>query len=379
MKTRTVKSSLLLFLMLLTVCSASAQTDEDLIFRKRVISSGTNGLFYGLALDLIVQPENAAAAAGIPILSTGIGILAPIVLNEKLPVNLNQVLLTQHGQFIGWFHGAALSFLVLGDNIENNDNYKVAIGAGALGSIGMGLLGKSFGKSQPWSDGQASMFSLWGTVGPIATTLASMSFSYDYRVIGGSVLLGGAAGYLIGNTVNKSDTYTRGDIRAIGTLGTLNGVLGTCIFTDIVGEGDVEPGDWGWLFPAAGVVSGTLLGQAWMKNTNLTPRQGMNSIWMASGGAVLGLGIALVINSDSFTPWYAIPYATSIGALAYSIESSRRKNAALASVSDGNWNRWSISFMPQNFFLNEKIVSNGYQINGNKVLMQPLFSASLTF
>ena len=105
----------------------------------------------------------------------------------------------------------------------------------------------------------------------------------------------------------------------------------------------------------------------------------MNSIWMASGGAVLGLGIALIINSDSFTPWYAIPYATSLGAFAYSIESSRKKNAALATVSDGSWNRWSFSFMPQNIFLNEKISENGYQINGNRVLMQPLFSASLAF
>jgi len=289
------------------------------------------------------------------------------------------VILGQHGQFVGWFHGAALSFLVLGDNIENNDNYKVAVGAGALGSIGMGLLGKSFGKNKPWSEGQASMLSLWGVVGPATAACASMSFSYDYRVIGGSLLLGGAAGYLIGNAVSKSDTYTRGDVRAVGAMSFLNGALGTCIYLDIAGDIDNESADWGWLFPAAGMVSGTLLGQAWMKNTNLTPRQGMNSIWMASGGAVLGLGIALIINSDSFTPWYAIPYATSLGAFAYSIESSRKKNAALASVSDGSWNRWSFSFMPQNIFLNEKISENGYQINGNRVLMQPLFSASLAF
>jgi hypothetical protein len=377
MNSKTIKSTLVLFLIILTVWSASAQTDQDLVFRKRVFSSAVNGSFYGIALDVIAQPESGAAIAGIPIITTGLGVLAPVVLNDKFPLSMNQVILGQHGQFVGWFHGAALSFLVLGDNIENNDNYKVAVGAGALGSIGMGLLGKSFGKNKPWSEGQASMLSLWGVVGPATATCAGMSFSYDYRVIGGSLLLGGAAGYLIGNAVSKSDTYTRGDVRAVGAMSLLNGALGTCIIIDILE--DVEPGDWGWLFPAAGMVSGTLLGQAWMKNTNLTPRQGMNSIWMASGGAVLGLGIALIINSDSFTPWYAIPYATSLGAFAYSIESSRKKNAALATVSDGSWNRWSFSFMPQNIFLNEKISENGYQINGNRVLMQPLFSASLAF
>jgi hypothetical protein len=379
MNSKTIKSTLVLFLIILTVWSASAQTDQDLVFRKRVFSSALNGSFYGIALDVIAQPESGAAIAGIPIITTGLGVLAPVVLNDKFPLSMNQVILGQHGQFVGWFHGAALSFLVLGDNIENNDNYKVAVGAGALGSIGMGLLGKSFGKNKPWSEGQASMLSLWGVVGPATAACASMSFSYDYRVIGGSLLLGGAAGYLIGNAVSKSDTYTRGDVRAVGAMSFLNGALGTCIYLDIAGDIDNESADWGWLFPAAGMVSGTLLGQAWMKNTNLTPRQGMNSIWMASGGAVLGLGIALIINSDSFTPWYAIPYATSLGAFAYSIESSRKKNAALASVSDGSWNRWSFSFMPQNIFLNEKISENGYQINGNRVLMQPLFSASLAF
>jgi hypothetical protein len=379
MGTKTIKSSLVLFLLLLTVWNASAQTDQDLVFRKRVFSSAINGLYYGGALIAIVEPQSGAAAAGIPIITTGLGVLTPILLNEKYPINMNQAILTQHGQFIGWGHGASLSILALGDNISNENNYKIAIGTGALGSIGMGLLGRSLGKNQPWSEGQAANLSLWGTVGPLTTTCLALSFSSDARVISGSFLLGGAAGYLLGNAFNQSDSYTRGDIRATGALATLNGALGTCIFADIIGGGDTEPGDWGWLFPAAGVLSGTLLGQAWMKGTDLTPRQGMNAIWMASGGAVLGLGIALIVNSDSFTPWYAIPYATSLGAFAYSVESARKKNAAVGSASAGNWNKWSFSFMPQNLFLNEKIMQNGYRINGNKVLMQPLFSASFSF
>lgn len=380
MNSKTIKSTLVLFLMLITVWGASAQTDQDLVFRKRVFSSAVNGFYYGSALIAIAQPENGAAIAGIPIITTGLGVLAPIVLNDRYPLNMNQVILGQHGQFIGWGHGASLSLLVMGDNITNGKNFKVAVGAGALGSIGLGILGKSLGKKMDWSEGQAAMLSLWGNVGPATTTLASMTFNNDdLRVLGGAFLLGGAAGYFVGNAVNKADTYTRGDVRATGALATLNTALGTCIYFDIAGDIDNESADWGWLFPAAGVVSGTLIGQAWMKNTNLTPRQGMNAIWMASGGAVLGLGIALIINSDSFTPWYAIPYATSLGAFAYAIESSRRKNASLAFDSNGNWNKWSFSLMPQNIFLNQKISENGYKINGNRVLMQPLFSASLSF
>lgn len=379
MKTKTIKSSLVLLLMLLTVWSATAQTDQDLVFRKRVFSSAVNGFYYGMAAVIIAEPESGAAAAGIPIVTTGLGVLAPVMLNEKYPLTMNQVVLGQHGQLIGWGHGASLSLLALGDNISDNNNYKVAVGAGALGSIGMGLLGKSLGKSKPWSEGQASMMALWGTVGPIVTTCTFLSFADDARVVGGSFLLGGAAGYLVGNAINKSDLYTRGDVRGIGTLSALNGALGTFILIDIVEDGEVDLGDGAWLFPAAGVLSGTLLGQAWMKNTELTPRQGMNAIWMSSGGAVLGLGLALIINSDSFTPWYAVPYATSLGAYAFAVESARRKNAALATSTDKSQYRWSFSFMPQNLFLNEKIADKGYQINGRNVLMQPLFSASLTF
>lgn len=379
MKNKLINSSLVLFLMLVTTWSASAQTDQDLVFRRRVASSALNGLFYGGALVAIVEPESGAASAGIPIITTGLGVLLPVLTNDRWPITMNQLILTQHGQFVGWAHGAALSLLILGDNIENGNNYKIAIGAGALGSIGMGYLGKSLGKNKPWSEGQASLFSHWGSVGAATMAFTAMSFSYDYRVIGGSVLLGGAAGYLAGNAFNKSDTYKRGDVRAIGTLTVLNGALGAFIYGDLVGEGETEAGDWGWLCPAAGLLSGTLIGQAWLKNTELTPRQGMNTVWLSTGGAVVGLGVALLINSENLTPWYTIPYATSLGAYAFAVESYRRKNAGTASLTDKNRSRWDFSFMPQNYFLNEKMVSNGFRINGKTSRLQPLFSASVTF
>ena len=379
MKNTSIKTLLVFVLMLFTVWTAIAQTDQDLVFRKRVLSSGVNGFYYGTALVIIAEPESGAAIAGIPIITTGLGVLAPIILNDKYPINMNQAILTQHGQFVGWGHGAALSFLILGDNIENNSNAKIAVGAGALGSITMGLIGKSLGKNKPWSEGQAAMMALWGNVGPAFTTFTGMSISYDYRVIGGSFLLGGAAGYLVGNAINRNDSYTRGDVRSIGALSLMNGGLGTFILADIVENETLEPGDWAWLFPAAGILSGTLLGQAWMKNTELTPRQGLNSILMTSGGVVLGLGIALVINSESLTPWYLIPYVTGMGAFAYSVESARNKNSAGAYLNDPGRHKWSFSFMPQNFLLNDRISKNGYQLNGNRVLMQPLFSASMVF
>ena len=73
---------------------------------------------------------------------------------------------------------------------------KIAIGLGALTSIGMGIAGKSIGKNKPWSEGQASMLSYWGTIGPAITALTVGSFVRRSRVIGLSILAGGAGGYL---------------------------------------------------------------------------------------------------------------------------------------------------------------------------------------
>lgn len=379
MKNKIITLFLAVILLLVSVWSVSAQNQDDILFRRRVVSSGVNSLFYGLALVAIIEPSSEAAIAGVPIVAAGIGALVPVLTNESRPITVNQLTLTTHGQLVGWAHGFGLSALVMGNNLENGDNYKIAIGMGAATSIGMGLLGKSFGKNKPWSEGQASMFAHWGGIMPITTTFAALSFSEDVRVIGGSVLLGGAAGYLIGNSINRQDAFTRGDVRAIGGLTALNGALGAFIYADIIGSDEAETGQWGWLCPAAGIISGTLIGQAWLKNADLTPRQGMTSIWSATGGAVLGLGVALLINSESLTPWYAIPYATSLGSYALAVEMMKKKNAGMVSISDGGKNQWNFSFMPQNYFLNEKIAGSGFKLNGQDARMQPFVSASVTF
>lgn len=388
MKNKIITSFLAVILLVVSVWSVSAQNQDDLLFRRRVVSSGVNSLFYGLALVAIIEPESEAAAAGVPIVAAGLGALVPVLINESRPITVNQLTLTTHGQLVGWAHGFGLSALILGDGLFDDTDEeesgigtdaKIAIGLGALTSIGMGIAGKSIGKNKPWSEGQAAMFAHWGGIMPLTTTFAALSVSEDARVIGASVLLGGAAGYMIGNYINRQDAYTRGDVRAIGTLTALNGTLGAFIYGDIVGSGEAEPAQWGWLCPAAGVISGTLIGQAWLKSADLTPRQGMTSIWSATGGAVLGLGVALLVNSESLTPWYAIPYATSLGSYAIAVEMMKKKNAGMVSITDGGKNHWSFSFMPQNYFLNEKIAGSGFKLNGQDARMQPMVSASVTF
>ncbi|MCK7540579.1 MAG: hypothetical protein MZV63_61655 [Marinilabiliales bacterium] len=176
MKNKIITLFLAVILLLVSVWSVSAQNQDDILFRRRVVSSGVNSLFYGAALVAIVEPESDAAVAGIPIIAAGIGALVPVLTNERYPITVNQQTLTSHGQLVGWAHGFGLSALIMGDNLADGDNYKIAIGLGAATSIGMGLLGKSFGKNKPWSEGQASMFAFWGGIGPLTTALAVGSF-----------------------------------------------------------------------------------------------------------------------------------------------------------------------------------------------------------
>ncbi|MCI0523564.1 MAG: hypothetical protein L0Y37_07925, partial [Bacteroidales bacterium] len=311
MKNKIVTSLMVIVLLIVSVWSASAQNQDDLLFRRRVVSSTFQSFLYGTALVAIIEPDSEAAIAGVPIVAAGVGALVPVLLNERMPITANQLTLTTHGQLIGWAHGFGLSLLIMGDNLGDDDKYKIAIGAGALTSIGMGIAGKSLGKSKPWSEGQASMLSYWGSIGPAVSALTVGSFVDDPRIIGLSILAGGAGGYLTANAINKNDLFTRGDVRAITALTTMNGLLGAFIASDII-EDDVESnlGQWALLCPAAGIVSGALLGQAWLKNAELTPRQGMTTIWSSAGGALLGLGVAMLVNSESLTPWYTIPYAT---------------------------------------------------------------------
>jgi hypothetical protein len=165
----------------------------------------------------------------------------------------------------------------------------------------------------------------------------------------------------------------------------LNTGLGFGILADYFHNNDTDNGSDTefnssiWLVPAVGALSGTLIGHLWLKDTKLTPQQGMWSAYAAAGGAVIGLGIALMTESDAPTPYYLIPYVTGFGAWAYVVERFRKKNSSAGLLSETHRSNFNFSLMPQNLFLNNKIQNKNMFVNGRPVGMQPLFAASLTF
>ena len=58
MKNKIITSFLAVILLVVSVWSVSAQNQDDLLFRRRVVSSGVNSLFYGAALVAIIEPES---------------------------------------------------------------------------------------------------------------------------------------------------------------------------------------------------------------------------------------------------------------------------------------------------------------------------------
>jgi hypothetical protein len=371
------KTWISLFLLLAIVFfGQNLHAQDDILFRRYVINSGINGLFYGVAIDLIVEPESPAAA-GIPIIAAGTAVMIPILSNTTRTMSPNTLILSSHGRFVGWAHGFSFATLIGGENAWNDNNVKFTVAAAAITSIGLGIVGNSIGKTKDMTEGQASMYSLYGWTLPLAGTLLAASFSESPRVVAGTELVFATGSYFLADRVYKNYQYTRGDARAIQVFTLLNGGLGLGILADRANRNNESRTDL--LFPAVGVMAGSLLGQLWLKNVQMTPRQGMNTAYATTGGAIFGLGIGLLTGSDNITPYYTIPYLTGFIAYAAMVETTRRKNSDMISNEDDHESKWNFAFMPQNYFVNSKISERGFIVNGRITGMQPLFSASLRF
>jgi len=376
-----------LFILILSATLAdgviSAQQNDEVVFYKHLALSAWNGVYYGLAADFVFEVRNEKAFAAIPIITAGTCALVPLLLNENRTMSSNQLTLTGHGQLVGWAHGFSMAAVFMGDNIfDSESNAKVAVGLGAATSIGLGLLGKSLSKTQSWSEGQVAVYRHYGLFTPMVGGFLTGTFSEDIRVYGASTLLCGAGGYLIADRINRGDNFTRGEIRATQALTVLNGALGLCIYADAASEdGPGEEFRPGLIIPAIGIALGTVLGQKLVKDTELTPRQGLTTIYAAGLGALIGSGISILVGSEGFDAIdYLIPYLS--GTLSYAYIVGRYKKGNVLNpqtlLHNGGSN-WNFSLMPQNILLNNSLEKKGFMINGRYAGMQPVFSASLTF
>ncbi len=377
---RVIRFSGILFLVILfTGGPACSQEHDDMLFYKHIALSAWNGVYYGLAADHIFDIQDEAAVA-LPVITAGTLALIPLLTNESRTISSNQLLLTGHGQLIGWAHGGSLGLLINGDNAFDEGKSKLTVGLAALTSIGLGITGKKLATTMDWSEGRVALYRHYGLVMPATGACLALALSDNARVFGSSIILFGAGGYLLADRINTWNEFTRGEMRATQALTVMNGTLGICIFADIV-EDDFDIKKAGWLLPAIGLISGTGVGHIWLKDSNMTPQQGMTTIYAAGLGSLIGVGLAILIGTDEFNATdYLLPYFTGLGTYALTVGKIKSKNTLQTNVllKNSRFN-WDFSFMPQNLYLNNKIVENGNLLNNRLVGMQPLFSASCTF
>lgn len=379
--------SLSFFVIVIFLVPLNSMGQDEILFRRHLVNSGVHGLYYGIAADLIFEIDGAAST-GIPIITSGVSVLVPLLINSDRNIDYDALVLNGHGKSIGWFHGMALATLIGGEDAwtgggfeDTGNNYKYTIGLGALSSIGLGILGKSLARNNDWSDGKVELFRHYGWVMPFTGFSIAASFSDDPRFFGGAILAFGAGGYLLANSISNRHDFTRGEMRATQVLSTMNLGLGWGIFADRAAAMDYTE-DFNrtdWLIPAAGALAGTLIGHIWLKDTGLTPQQGMLTAYAATGGALVGLGGALITESEKVTPYYLLPYLGGLAAYTITVEMLRKRNNTQAQITGSHDNNFQFQVMPQSIFLNNKIVEKGYILNGRQIRLQPLVTASFTF
>ena len=368
--------NLLISVIALLIFSQAGFSQDDIIFRRHLIKSGYHGLFYGIAMDVIFEIDGAAAA-GLPVIVAGTSVLVPLLTNSDKSIDFGPMILNGHGKSLGWAHGFAISSLIYGENTFSEDNYKISVGLGALSSIGGGILGQSLARKNMWSEGRVELYTHYGWVLPFAGFSTMLAATDNPRVAGAGVLLSGAAGYFAAGKISDWNDYTRGEIRATQVLSTLNMGLGFGYMIDKQGDGDFQRTDL--LYPALGALSGTVIGHFYNRNLGFTTQQGLLTAYAATGGAVVGLGVALLTNSEEITPYYLIPYATGMASYIAAVEILKRRGNSYSLSERSNRNNLQVAIMPQNLLINNRLGEKGFIKNGRYTGMQPMFAASITF
>ncbi|MFH0842691.1 MAG: hypothetical protein V1903_08735 [Bacteroidota bacterium] len=376
-----LRFSLTLFvIVLLAAKPAYSQQSDEMLFYKHLAMSAWNGIYYGLSAVHIAEIQDNKAQVALPIITAGTLALVPLFTNETRTITSNQLLLAGHGQLVGWAHGGALALLINGEDSFDEGKSKLTVGLAALGSIGLGITGRYLANTKEWSEGRAALYRLYGIAAPLTGASISLMFSDDARVVAGSVLITAAGGYLLADRINSWNEFTRGEIRATQALTLMNGLLGVCILADI--EPDASP-DASFIIPALAIAGGTAWGHAWHKGSNLTPQQGMTTIYAAGLGSLVGVGLAILFNPDDSefnASYYLLPYATGMATYSFALMRQKSKNAALGYIpADKGSGSWDFALMPQNFWLNNKLTGKTDLLNKGYFGMQPLFSATCTF
>lgn len=328
------------------------QTEFEWRGRDRAINAGY-GIYYGISLVSILEADEAAAA-GIPLITGGLWMLGPAFNAKKYEgITENTMRAANTGKILGLTNGLALGLAIGGDN-ENTG--KLALGLSTIGSIALGEVAFQTQKKKNISGGKIEMMRHYGFVGHlVGGSILAATSTNNANLIGVGLLAGGIGGIMAGKKVANKYDYSRGDVDALSSLGVISTGLGFAVIINAL-ENSSDPSGAIWLVPASTAVAGTLIGQRMVKNVHLTKKQGSTINLSSAGGGLFGMGVMLLIGSESPTAWVAVP--SSVALLAHQIVFGRYKKENLLKNLQGENSRnrkfdFSMKLMPENYFVNK--------------------------
>jgi hypothetical protein len=281
------------------------------------------------------------------------------------------------GKLLGLVNGLSLGLAIGGDS---DDAGKLALGLSTIGSITLGEIAFQTQKKKNISGGKIEIIRHYGFLGPLVGGAGLAATNTDnVHLIGLGLLAGGVGGILVGNKVASKYDYSRGDVDALSSLGVISTGLGFAVIANALDNTEVSGAVW--LVPAATAVTGTLIGQRQVKNVHLTKRQGSTINLSSAGGGLLGLGVMLIINSESPTAWIAVP--SSVALIAHQMVFGRYKKENLLKSLKGENSRnkkfdFSMKLMPENYFVN-KNTSSRVIADPRLAAASPLVNMTLKF
>jgi hypothetical protein len=137
-----------------------------------------------------------------------------------------------------------------------------------------------------------------------------------------------------------------------------------------------------FLIPAAGTILGTIVGQKQVKGVHLTKKQGSTINLSTGGAALIGLGVIVLIESESPTVSLAVP--TALALITHQLLFHKYKNDNLLRGFEGRNRKrhnfhFSMNVMPENYFINQKFPVREYSPGSNIPVANPLVKLKLRF
>jgi hypothetical protein len=346
--------------------------DFELRPRHRV-ANGFYGLYYGSSLVAVANLEDEAAV-GIPLIMAGLWQLGPVINQKKYNgINSSVIRASNIGKGMGMLYGFTLGWGIGGDPLDG----KLSLGLSTVGSIALGEIAFQSQKKNNFSDGHIEMMGFYGGfLGPVVTGLGVGALNpEDASVIGLSLTGGCIAGLVIGNQESKKYAYSSGDVDAIQSLSLIMGGVGLAAAIESIDSDRLGV----LLIPAATAVSGAIWSQRSVRGVHLTKKQGGGVTLASGGGALVGLGLMIMIGSDSPGVSIGVPSAFALIAHQLAFHSYKRKNREQSPKLGQSKHKgeFSLQVMPENYFNNKHASEKIFQTTGS--LASPVVKLKFRF